>query len=74
MDNASATIYTDENLDHGLRAQIVERLSASAGVITCGLHVEKRHILIVEYHANEVTGHDLLQMVLGADAHAKMVG
>ena len=74
MDTASATIYTDENLDHGLRAQIVEQLSATAGVITCGLHVEKRHILVIEYHANEVTGHDLLQTVLGADSHAKMVG
>ena len=74
MDLGSATIYTDEDLDDGLRAQITERLNARAGVNSTNIHAEKPHILTIKFDGNEVTAQDLLQIVLDTGAYAKMVG
>lgn len=74
METASATIYVNDDLSHELRVQILDRLNSHRGVETAINKDEKEHIFIVRYSSGEVTGHDLLQIVLDSGVHAKMVG
>lgn len=64
----------NEDLAHEVRAQIIVRLSSYSGVESSINKDGKAHIFIVKYSPKDVTGHDLLQLVLDTGVQAKMLG
>ena len=71
---ASATIHTDETLDSETRATLKLQLDAHKGVRTCSSHDKSPHMLIVDYDADVVTGHELIEFVQETGVNARMVG
>jgi hypothetical protein len=68
------TVHIDENIDHGARAQILDKVRGLAGVASVVAHDDRPHLMMVQYNPQEVGSQAILACVKEQGVHAEMIG
>ncbi len=71
---ADVTFHVDENLDADARARLEDDLRSQEGVVSIHSSEKTPHLIVVTYDPSHAKSKELLQVVLGEDLHAEMIG
>jgi hypothetical protein len=71
---ADVTFHVDENLDAESRAKLEDDLRAQEGVVSIHSSEKTPHLIVVTYDPGHARSKELLQVVLGENLHAEMIG
>jgi hypothetical protein len=74
VEMADVTLHIDENITHGDREALRDKLLDHDGVMAASYHDEKPHLLMVEYNPDIVSSKDLLEVVESLGVHAELIG
>ena len=74
IDLVDVTVHIDEDLDHGTRESLVDKVRDEDGVVSVALHDEKPHLMIVEYNPKKTSSSNILKCVTATGVHAELVG
>lgn len=67
-------IHIDENLDDANIHEIERDLSMIDGVYSACVHVNARHLMLVDYNPKNLAAQELLYRVENRGFHAELVG
>lgn len=68
------TLHIDENTTHTDREQLRDKMLQKDGVAAALFHVDKPHLMIVEYDPQEIKASELAKAVQESGYHAELIG
>ncbi|MEA3276655.1 MAG: heavy-metal-associated domain-containing protein [Pseudomonadota bacterium] len=74
MYSGDIVIHIDETLDEQRIHDLERALGDEPGVVSACVHEKRRHLMLVDFDAEEVQPSNIVQSVRNRGLHAEMIG